>query len=138
MRNGGSYGSVSANWTIGRNSSDPSPVAEDLSPADGTVRFAAGQVAAVIPLHIVDDAVPEEAEAFVLRLLPGSVTGSAELDEPTEVSSEDNVMSPRLPLSPSVPPPPPLRPFPGGLMVTVVTSWSLPPVSLMGNQRSKL
>ncbi|KAM6930325.1 adhesion G-protein coupled receptor V1 [Xenentodon cancila] len=85
VRNGGSYGVVSANWTISRNSSDPSPVSDDLRPSAGTVKFAAGQASAVIPINIVADHKPEEAEAFVLKLLPNSVTGSAEVDEPMEV-----------------------------------------------------
>ncbi|XP_076021271.1 adhesion G-protein coupled receptor V1 [Genypterus blacodes] len=85
VRNGGSYGDVSVNWTISRNSSDQSPVPEDLSPQAGTVRFAAGQVTAVLTLNIVDDDLPEEAEAFVLRLLPDTVTGNAEVDEPMEM-----------------------------------------------------
>lgn len=86
MRNGGSYGAVSANWSITRNSTDPSPVSDDLSPAAGTVKFAAGQVTAVIPIDIVADVDPEEAEAFILKLLPNTVTGNAEVDEPMEVS----------------------------------------------------
>ncbi|CAJ1068549.1 adhesion G-protein coupled receptor V1 [Xyrichtys novacula] len=85
VRNGGSYGAVSANWSISRNSSDLSPVSDDLGPAEGTVRFAAGQVTAVIPINIVADDLPEEAEAFTLRLLPDTVTGNAEVDEPMEV-----------------------------------------------------
>lgn len=86
VRNGGSYGAVSANWSIIRNSSDQTPVADDLLPAAGIVNFAAGQVTAVIPINIVADDLPEEAEAFLLKLLPSTVTGNAELDEPTEVS----------------------------------------------------
>lgn len=78
---------MSANWSISRNSSDGSPVSDDLIPEEGTVRFAAGQVTAVIPINIVDDDVPEEAEAFLLKLLPDTVTGDAEVDEPMEVSS---------------------------------------------------
>lgn len=88
VRNGGSYGAVSANWSISRNSSDRAPVSDDLLPAAGIVKFAAGQVTAVIPINIVADDLPEEAEAFLLKLLPNTVTGNAELDEPTEVSSE--------------------------------------------------
>lgn len=79
---------MSANWSISRNSSDRAPVSDDLLPAAGTVKFAAGQVTAVIPINIVADDLPEEAEAFLLKLLPNTVTGNAELDEPTEVSSE--------------------------------------------------
>ncbi|XP_029296357.1 LOW QUALITY PROTEIN: adhesion G-protein coupled receptor V1 [Cottoperca gobio] len=85
VRNGGSYGAVSANWSISRNSSDHSPVLDDLRPAAGTVRFAAGQVTAVIPIDIVADDLPEEAEAFTLKLLPNTVTGEAEVDEPMEM-----------------------------------------------------
>uniref|UniRef100_A0A3Q3W600 Adhesion G-protein coupled receptor V1 n=1 Tax=Mola mola TaxID=94237 RepID=A0A3Q3W600_MOLML len=85
VRNGGSYGAVSANWSIGRNSSDHNPVLDDLTPAAGTVTFAAGQVTAVIPIDIVMDDFPEEAEAFLLKLLPSTVTGNAEVDEPMEI-----------------------------------------------------
>lgn len=83
---------MSVNWTISRNSSDHSPVSEDLTPQAGTVRFAAGQVSAVLTLFIVDDLLPEEAEAFVLRLLPDTVTGNAEVDEPMEVSQRMDLM----------------------------------------------
>lgn len=89
VRNGGSYGDVSANWSISRNSSDRSPVSDDLRPAAGTVKFSAGQVTTVIPINIVGDDLPEEAEAFILKLLPNTVTGNAEIDEPMEVSSEE-------------------------------------------------
>ncbi|KAM9360944.1 adhesion G-protein coupled receptor V1 [Symphorus nematophorus] len=85
VRNGGSYGAVSANWSISRNSSDSSLVSDDLVPAEGTVKFAAGQVTAVIPVNIVADDLPEEAEAFLLKLLPDTVTGNAEVDEPMEM-----------------------------------------------------
>ncbi|XP_017272706.1 adhesion G-protein coupled receptor V1 [Kryptolebias marmoratus] len=85
VRNGGSYGAVSANWSISRNSSDPSPVSDDMTPQAGTVKFAAGQVTAVISINIVADDQPEEAEAFVLKLLPSTVTGNAEVDEPMQM-----------------------------------------------------
>ncbi|XP_075895105.1 adhesion G-protein coupled receptor V1 isoform X2 [Nelusetta ayraudi] len=85
VRNGGSYGAVSANWSISRTSNDSAPVLEDLLPAEGTVKFAASQVTAVIPIDIVADDLPEEAEAFLLKLLPDTVTGNAELDEPVEM-----------------------------------------------------
>uniref|UniRef100_UPI003AAD5B8E adhesion G-protein coupled receptor V1 n=1 Tax=Centroberyx gerrardi TaxID=166262 RepID=UPI003AAD5B8E len=85
VRNGGNYGDVSVNWTISRNSTDRSPVSDDLSPDAGMLRFAAGQMNAVLPLTIVTDDLPEEAEAFILRLLPDTVTGSAEVDEPMEM-----------------------------------------------------
>ncbi|XP_028834405.1 adhesion G-protein coupled receptor V1 isoform X2 [Denticeps clupeoides] len=85
VRNGGTHGNVSINWTITRNSSDTSPVTDDLSPARGTLRFAAGQMLAALSLNITQDDFPEESEAFLLRLLPGSVQGGAEMDEPTEM-----------------------------------------------------
>ncbi|XP_056157733.1 adhesion G-protein coupled receptor V1 isoform X2 [Lampris incognitus] len=85
VRNGGNYGDVSVNWTISRNSSDRSLVSDDLSPDAGMLRFGAGQISAVLPLNIVTDDVPEEAEAFVLKLLPDTVTGGAEVDEPMEM-----------------------------------------------------
>lgn len=84
VRNGGSFGNVSANWTITRNSSIKAPVFDDLSPNFGTVRFDARQVTAVIPLNIVNDNLTEEAEAFVFKLLRDSVTGNAEVDEPMD------------------------------------------------------
>lgn len=85
---------MSANWSISRNSSDPSPVSDDLGPYVGTVRFAAGQVTAVIPINVLADDQPEEAEAFVLRLLPNTVTGNAEVDEPMEVSLKEMIYTP--------------------------------------------
>lgn len=80
---------MSVNWTINRNSSDHAPVSDDLRPEAGTVKFAAGQVSAVIPINIVADDQPEEAEPFVLKLLPNTVTGNAEVNEPMEVRMED-------------------------------------------------
>uniref|UniRef100_A0A667Y0L3 Adhesion G-protein coupled receptor V1 n=1 Tax=Myripristis murdjan TaxID=586833 RepID=A0A667Y0L3_9TELE len=85
VRNGGSYGDVSVNWTISRNSSDESPVSDDLSPEAGMLKFGAGEKKAILPLYIVADDFPEEAEAFILKLLPDTVTGSAEVDEPMEM-----------------------------------------------------
>ncbi|XP_055742122.1 adhesion G-protein coupled receptor V1 isoform X1 [Salvelinus fontinalis] len=85
VRNGGNYGDVSVNWTISRNSSDRSPVSDDLSPEAGTLWLTAGQMSAVLPLNITADELPEEAEAFVLRLLPDTVQGGAEVDEPMEM-----------------------------------------------------
>ncbi|KAJ8006188.1 hypothetical protein DPEC_G00125640 [Dallia pectoralis] len=85
VRNGGNYGEVSVNWTISRNSSDRSAVSDDLSPERGRLQFSAGQMSAVLLLNITSDRVPEEAEAFLLRLLPNTVTGGAEVDEPMEM-----------------------------------------------------
>ncbi|KAL0979759.1 hypothetical protein UPYG_G00189270 [Umbra pygmaea] len=85
VRNGGNYGEVSVNWTIRRNSGDLSAVSDDLSPDRGRLQFTAGQMSAVLPLNITSDLVPEEAEAFLLKLLPNTVTGGAEVDEPMEM-----------------------------------------------------
>uniref|UniRef100_A0A8C7IVD8 Adhesion G-protein coupled receptor V1 n=1 Tax=Oncorhynchus kisutch TaxID=8019 RepID=A0A8C7IVD8_ONCKI len=85
VRNGGNYGDISVNWTIIRNSSDRSPVSDDLSPEAGTLWLMAGQMSAVLPLNITADELPEEAEAFLLRLLPDTVQGGAEVDEPMEM-----------------------------------------------------
>ncbi|CAB1321522.1 unnamed protein product [Coregonus sp. 'balchen'] len=85
VRNGGNYGDISVNWTISRNSSDRSPVSDDLSPEAGTLWLTAGQMSAVLPLNITADELPEEAEAFILRLLPDTVQGGAEVDEPMEM-----------------------------------------------------
>ncbi|KAF7670351.1 hypothetical protein LDENG_00010120 [Lucifuga dentata] len=85
VRNAGSHGDVSVNWTISRNSSDQSPVLDDLSSQAGTVRFADGQITAVVTLNIVEDDLPEEAEAFILKLLPDTGTGDVEFDKPMEM-----------------------------------------------------
>ncbi|XP_059910296.1 adhesion G-protein coupled receptor V1 [Gadus macrocephalus] len=85
VRNGGNHGEVSVNWTVSRNSTPGVPVSDDLTPAAGTLLFAAGQTSAVLVLDVVPDNLPEEAEAFLLRLLPDTVTGGAEVDEPMEV-----------------------------------------------------
>ncbi len=87
MRNGGTHGAVSVMWNITRNSTDRTPVSADLTPESGTLRFSEGQMNAVLPLNITQDNLPEEAEAFILRLIPGSVQGGAEVDEPMEVSA---------------------------------------------------
>nr|Q6JAN0.1 RecName: Full=Adhesion G-protein coupled receptor V1; AltName: Full=G-protein coupled receptor 98; AltName: Full=Monogenic audiogenic seizure susceptibility protein 1 homolog; AltName: Full=Very large G-protein coupled receptor 1; Flags: Precursor [Danio rerio]AAT07468.1 very large G-protein coupled receptor-1 [Danio rerio] len=85
VRNGGTHGAVSVQWNITRNSTDRSPVSADLNPAAGTLRFSEGQMSAVLPLNITQDSLPEEAEAFLLKLIPGSVQGGAEVDEPMEM-----------------------------------------------------
>ncbi|KAK1176563.1 adhesion G-protein coupled receptor V1-like [Acipenser oxyrinchus oxyrinchus] len=85
VRNGGTHGSVSVNWTITRNSSDQSSVATDLTPASGTLRFAEGQMSASLRLNITSDDLPEEAEAYLFRLVPRTVQGGVEVDAPMEM-----------------------------------------------------
>lgn len=85
VRNGGTHGNVSVNWVLTRNSSDPSPVTADITPSSGVLHFAQGQMLATVPLTVVDDDLPEEAEAYLLQILPHTIRGGAEVSEPAEV-----------------------------------------------------
>ncbi|KAF6125476.1 hypothetical protein HJG60_009913 [Phyllostomus discolor] len=85
VRNGGTHGNISVNWVLTRNSSDPSPVTADISPSSGVLRFAQGQMVASIPLTVVNDDIPEEAEAYLLQILPHTIQGGAEVSEPAEL-----------------------------------------------------
>ena len=85
VRNGGTHGNVSVSWVLTRNSSDPSPVTADISPASGTLQFSQGQMLAPIPLAVSADDLPEEAEAYLLTLLPHTIRGGAEVSEPAQV-----------------------------------------------------
>lgn len=86
VRNGGTHGNVSVTWVIIRNSSDPSPVTTDLTPETGEISFDQGQMLVTLPLNIIDDDVPEEAEPYLLKLLAHTIQGGAEVGEPSEVS----------------------------------------------------
>ncbi|XP_058430567.1 adhesion G-protein coupled receptor V1 isoform X1 [Marmota monax] len=85
VRNGGTHENVSVNWVLTRNSSDPSPVTADIRPSSGVLHFSQGQMLASIPFTIVNDDLPEEAEAFLLKILPHTVQGGAEVSEPAEL-----------------------------------------------------
>lgn len=85
VRNGGTHGNISVNWVLTRNSSDPSPVTADISPSSGVLNFAQGQMLASIPLTLVNDDLPEEAEAYLLQILPHTIRGGAEVSEPAQV-----------------------------------------------------
>lgn len=85
VRNGGTHGDVSVDWLLTRNSTDPSPVTVDISPSSGTLRFAQGQMLAPILLTVVDDGLSEEAEVFLLKILPPTAQGGAEVSEPAQV-----------------------------------------------------
>ncbi|KAM4875921.1 adhesion G-protein coupled receptor V1 [Thomomys bottae] len=85
VRNGGTHGNVSVNWVLIRNSSDPTPVTADITPSSGLLEFAQGQMLASIPLAIVQDELSEEAEAFLLKVLPHTIQGGAEVSEPAEL-----------------------------------------------------
>lgn len=86
VRNGGTHGNVSVSWVIIRNSSDPSPVTADLLPEAGEIGFNQGQMLVTLPLNIIDDDIPEEAEPYLLKLLAHTIQGGAEVSEPSEVS----------------------------------------------------
>lgn len=86
VRNGGTHGNVSVTWVIIRNSSDPSPVTTDLTLETGEISFDQGQMLVTLPLNIIDDDVPEEAEPYLLKLLAHTIQGGAEVGEPSEVS----------------------------------------------------
>ncbi|XP_059551072.1 adhesion G-protein coupled receptor V1 [Myotis daubentonii] len=85
VRNGGTHGNISVNWVLTRNSSDPSPVTADIGPSSGVLHFAQGQMLASIPLTVIDDDLPEEAEAYLLQILPHTIRGGAEVSEPAEL-----------------------------------------------------
>ncbi|XP_004678196.1 PREDICTED: G-protein coupled receptor 98 [Condylura cristata] len=85
VRNGGTHGNVSVNWILTRNNSDPSPVTDDIRPSSGVLHFAQGQMLASIPLTVVSDDIPEEAEAYLLQILPHTIQGGAEVSEPAEL-----------------------------------------------------
>ncbi|XP_029429217.1 adhesion G-protein coupled receptor V1 [Rhinatrema bivittatum] len=85
VRNGGTHGNVSVSWVISRNSTDPSPVTADIVPATGVLHFFQGQMLASIPLTIINDNYPEEAEAYLLQILGPTVEGGAEVGKPAEL-----------------------------------------------------
>ncbi|KAF5913581.1 hypothetical protein HPG69_017201, partial [Diceros bicornis minor] len=85
VRNGGTHGNISVNWVLTRNSSDPSPVTADIRPSSGVLHFAQGQMLASIPLTVINDDLPEEAEAYLLQILPHTIRGGAEVSEPAEL-----------------------------------------------------
>uniref|UniRef100_A0A663NAC2 Adhesion G-protein coupled receptor V1 n=1 Tax=Athene cunicularia TaxID=194338 RepID=A0A663NAC2_ATHCN len=85
VRNGGTHGNVSVTWVIIRNSSDPSPVTADLVPETGEICFDQGQMLVTLPLNIIDDDIPEEAEPYLLKLLAHTIQGGAEVSEPSEL-----------------------------------------------------
>ncbi|XP_010072226.1 PREDICTED: G-protein coupled receptor 98-like, partial [Pterocles gutturalis] len=85
IRNGGTHGNVSVTWVIIRNSSDPSPVTADLTPETGEIYFDQGQMLVTLPLIIINDDIPEEAEPYILKLLAHTIRGGAEVSEPSEL-----------------------------------------------------
>ncbi|PKU33178.1 hypothetical protein llap_16518 [Limosa lapponica baueri] len=102
VRNGGTHGNISVTWVIIRNSSDPSPVTADLVPETGEICFDQGEMLVTIPLNIIDDDLPEEAEPYILKLLAHTIQGGAEVSEPSELEKVELVN--RIPLIPPVSP----------------------------------
>ncbi|XP_062985697.1 adhesion G-protein coupled receptor V1 [Elgaria multicarinata webbii] len=85
VRNGGTHGNVSVSWIITRNSSDPSPVTADITPDSGVLHFFQGQLLASLPLNIINDDFPEEAQPYLLTILAHTIQGGAEVSEPAEL-----------------------------------------------------
>ncbi|XP_010295475.1 PREDICTED: G-protein coupled receptor 98-like [Phaethon lepturus] len=85
VRSGGTHGNVSITWVITRNSSDPSPVTADLIPETGEICFHQGQMLVTLPLNIINDDIPEEAEPYLLKLVAHTTRGGAEVSEPSEL-----------------------------------------------------
>ncbi|XP_053555694.1 LOW QUALITY PROTEIN: adhesion G-protein coupled receptor V1 [Bombina bombina] len=85
VRNGGTHSNVSVQWNIKRNNTDPSPVTADIVPDSGVLQFAEGQMSARIPLQIISDDIPEEAEMYRIQILANTVKGGAEVGLPTEL-----------------------------------------------------
>ncbi|KAJ6669788.1 hypothetical protein lerEdw1_000337 [Lerista edwardsae] len=85
VRNGGTHGNVSVSWIITRNSSDPSPVTADIVPDSGVLHFAQGQMLTSLPLTIIHDDFPEEAEPYLFKILAHTIQGGAEVSEPAEL-----------------------------------------------------
>ncbi|XP_077988560.1 adhesion G-protein coupled receptor V1-like [Glandiceps talaboti] len=79
-RKGGTFGEVSINYEIVRNDSNTEPVSFDLSPSSGTVTLADGEQSKPIVMTIVQDAITEPAEMYIVRLLPETVTGGAKVE----------------------------------------------------------
>ncbi|GCB66672.1 hypothetical protein scyTo_0007916 [Scyliorhinus torazame] len=102
VRNGGTHGNVSVNWLITRNGSDSTAVTVDLMPASGTLNLVEGQMLATVHLTIINDNLPEEAEAYLFQLLNSTIKGGAELDEPMQLESVE--LENHIPLVASVSP----------------------------------
>lgn len=75
IRTGGAFGRVTVDFEVISESGEQ--VSNDLIPSSGTVQLEDGETSAVISIFIVDDFLPEAAEAFVIRLINDSVTGGA-------------------------------------------------------------
>ncbi|XP_014663002.1 PREDICTED: G-protein coupled receptor 98-like [Priapulus caudatus] len=86
LRGGGSFGTVTVQWEVIRTDNDNDPVSADMNPTGGRLTFYEGEKEKVIRFSVNQDSQPEPAEHFLVRLLPGSVTGGARLQNPSETS----------------------------------------------------
>ncbi|XP_070543508.1 adhesion G-protein coupled receptor V1-like isoform X2 [Ptychodera flava] len=80
QRRGGAFGQVSISYLIVRNDSNSDAITLDLSPATGTVTLADGEESKAIIFTLVQDSLPEQAERYLIRLLPETVTGGAKVE----------------------------------------------------------
>ncbi|XP_041376199.1 adhesion G-protein coupled receptor V1-like [Gigantopelta aegis] len=77
-RNGGTFGVVTVQWEIVRNSSSLDPVTQDVGPEQGSIMFQDGVNKKDIVVTIVQDNDPEIAEQFIVRLVSASAKASLE------------------------------------------------------------
>ena len=79
VRSGGTFGEVSVNWELTRNSTTPtSRVTEaDIDPVRGMVFFQEGDRDRQILLTVIPDGTPEYAELYMVQLVADSVLGGA-------------------------------------------------------------
>uniref|UniRef100_A0A1I8J347 Cadherin domain-containing protein n=1 Tax=Macrostomum lignano TaxID=282301 RepID=A0A1I8J347_9PLAT len=78
VRSGGIYGPVSVGWMLVRvNNTDP--IVSDIGPSEGTVKLEDRVKEASISLKIIQDTLPEPAEAFRISLVASTLTGGAKL-----------------------------------------------------------
>eukprot|EP00118_Oscarella_pearsei_P022727 m.265821 g.265821 ORF g.265821 m.265821 type:complete len:6112 (+) comp40493_c2_seq23:779-19114(+) len=90
LRTGGSLGPVTIYWEA-----EQAAAIQDLSPYNGSVTLDTGNTAGVINFIVSDDAVPELAEVFTIRLT--SVTGGGSLSSAGDVIATISVASSDFP-----------------------------------------
>ncbi|KAI8777860.1 G-protein coupled receptor 98, partial [Biomphalaria glabrata] len=74
QRIGGTFGNISADWYVDRDSGNVDPITNDVGPSKGRLDFREGQNQSVIELTIVQDNDPEPSELFTITLYaPNSV-----------------------------------------------------------------